>query len=152
MNGTELNSGPLSERVIDLVRPWVRVGNRLDILTSSLSLFAFVEALSDISKLAQARLLLPPDDNYLNLLSTSADRGTRNDLHSRWLAKRCVDCIQEKIELRRARAAIPQVKVTTGLFFSCKYFRNQNCLRIANITGICDLRSFCEYAKISGLE
>jgi hypothetical protein len=96
------------ERVIDLVRPWVGAGNRLDIVTPTLSLFAFAEVLTDISKLAQARLLLPPDGSDLALLGTSADRGARNRLQSRWLAKRCAGWIQEKVELRRARGAVPQ--------------------------------------------
>jgi hypothetical protein len=97
-----------AERVIDLIRPWVGPGNRLDIVTPTLSLFAFAEVLSDISKLAQARLLLPPDGSDLALLGTAADRGARNRLQSRWLFKRCAGWLQEKVELRRAHGAVPQ--------------------------------------------
>ena len=97
-----------AERVIDLVRPWVGSGNQLDIVTPALSLFAFAEVLAEVSKLAQVRLLLPSDGTDLALLGSTADRGARNRLQSRWLAKQCAGWLQNKVELRRAREEVPQ--------------------------------------------
>ena len=67
-----------TERVIDLVRPWLVQGNQLDIVTSSLSLFAYSEILGEVAKLAKTRLLLPPEEADLALFGTDADRGARN--------------------------------------------------------------------------
>jgi hypothetical protein len=57
-----------TDRVIDLVRPWLIQGNQLDVVSSSLSLFAYAEILGEISKLAKTQLLLPPEDADLALL------------------------------------------------------------------------------------
>ena len=100
------NSG--TERVIDLVRPWLAEGNQLDIVSSSLSLFAFAESLGDVTKLAKARLLLPPEQTDLALLGLEADRGARNRLQARWLARRLATWLVDKVELRRAPGLIPQ--------------------------------------------
>ncbi len=96
------------ERVIDLVRPWLAEGNQLDIVSSSLSLFAFAEILGDVAKLAKARLLLPPEQTDLALLGLEADRGTRNRLQARWLARRLAAWLVDKVELRRALGLVPQ--------------------------------------------
>ncbi|HUN43613.1 MAG TPA: helicase-related protein [Acetobacteraceae bacterium] len=97
-----------AERVIDLVRPWIASGNQLDVMTSCLSMFALAEILGEIPKLAKVRLLLPSNEIDLALLGTDADRGARNRLQTRWLAKRCARWMQDQVELRRARGAIPQ--------------------------------------------
>ena len=97
-----------ADRVIDLVRPWVGSGNKLDIVTPALSLFAFAEVIGEVSKLAQTRLLLPSDETDLVFLGTAADRYARNRLQARWLAKRCASWLQNKVELRRAHGSVPQ--------------------------------------------
>ena len=79
------NSG--SDRVIDIVRPHLARGNRLDAITPALSLFAFAEILRDARKLAGCRLVLPPADDGLELLGGPADRAARNRLQARWLAR-----------------------------------------------------------------
>jgi hypothetical protein len=93
-----------AERVIDLVRPWLGQGNQLDVVTSSLSLFAYSEILGEMAKLAKTRLLLPPKDADLVLLGTDADRGGRNRLQARWLARRCAAWVDEP-DLRSEGAA-----------------------------------------------
>jgi hypothetical protein len=97
-----------TERVIDLVRPWLVHGNQLDVVTSSLSLFAYSEILGELGKLQSTRLLLPAEDADLGLLGGDADRGARNRLQSRWLARRCAAWLGDKVELRRARGPVPQ--------------------------------------------
>ncbi len=97
-----------SERVVDLLRPWLHSGNQLDLVTPNLSLLAFGEILDGVAKLAGARLLLPPAGSDLGLFGEDADRAARNRLQARWLARRCAEWIEGKAELRRATAAIPQ--------------------------------------------
>lgn len=100
------NSG--SDRVIDLIRPQLKRGTQLDVVTSNFSLFAFAEILESLFLVAKTRLLLPPEGADLVLLGTEADRSTRNRLQTRWLAKRCADWVTSKVELRRATGAVPQ--------------------------------------------
>ena len=97
-----------AERVVDLIRPQVKPGNQLDLVTSTLSIFAFAELRSDLSKLVRTRLLLPAEGGDLGLTGTAADRGARNRLQSRWLARQCANWLQNKVELRRARDGVPQ--------------------------------------------
>jgi len=97
-----------SERVIDLIRPWLKPGQQLDLVTSSLSLFACAEVLTELSKLAKARLLLPPEGSDLAFLGSDGDRAARNRLQTRWLARRVAAWIQERAELRHALGPVPQ--------------------------------------------
>jgi hypothetical protein len=97
-----------TERVIDLIRPWLAPGNQLDIVTPTLSLFAFATILKEATAFARACLLLPPDDTDLALLGTSADRAARNRLQSRWLARCLAQWLHDKAEIRCAHGPIPQ--------------------------------------------
>jgi SNF2-related domain len=97
-----------ADRVIDVIRPWLTPGSELDVVSPTLSLFAFGEVLREVSKLAKARLLLPSNVNDLALLGTAADRGARNRLQSRWLAKQCATWLEQSVELRQARDSVPQ--------------------------------------------
>jgi len=91
-----------ADRVIDLIRPSLRSGSRLDVVTPVLSLFAFAELLPLVASLAQCRFLLPPTNDDLAVLGSVADRSARNQLQTRWLAKRLVRWLEETTEVRRA--------------------------------------------------
>ena len=97
-----------ADRVIDVIRPWITSGNQLDVVSPTFSLFAFAEVLRDLSKLSKARLVLPSSGSDLALLGTAADRAARNKLQSRWLARQCATWLEQKVELREARDAVPQ--------------------------------------------
>src|SRR5215471_11011176 len=97
-----------ADRVIDVVRPWLGPGNQLDVVSPTLSLFAFAEVLGELPKLSKARLLLPSNGGDLALLGSTADRAARNRLQSRWLAKQCAKWLEDKVELRQARDSVPQ--------------------------------------------
>jgi hypothetical protein len=97
-----------ADRVIDVIRPWITLGNRLDVVSPTFSLFAFAEVLRDLSKLSKARLVLPSNGRDLALLGTATDRGARNKLQSRWLARQCATWLEQKAELRESRDAVPQ--------------------------------------------
>jgi len=97
-----------TDRVLDLLQPWLQPGYHLDVVTSALSLFAF-DGLSDgLAKIGKARMILPSDGADLNLLGAAADRAARNRLQTRWLAQRCAEWIEWAVELRRAGGSIPQ--------------------------------------------
>jgi hypothetical protein len=97
-----------ADRVIDVIRPWITPGNQIDVVSPTFSLFAFAEVLRDLSKLSKARLVLPSNGSDLTLLGTAADRGARNKLQSRWLARQCAIWLEQKVELREACDAVPQ--------------------------------------------
>lgn len=92
-----------TERVVDLLRPWLQPACQLDLVTPSFSLFAFGAVREAASKLAGARILLPPDEADLGLHGEEADRAARNRLQTRWLAGHCADWLDGKAELRRGK-------------------------------------------------
>ena len=49
-----------TDRVVDVIRPHLGRGHRLDLLTSALSLFAFEEISREARDLEGCRLVLPP--------------------------------------------------------------------------------------------
>ena len=97
-----------TDRVVDLIRPWLRAGHRIDLASRTLSLHAFGELAGNLARMAEARLMLPPDDAELELLGTDADRAARNRLQGRWLAERCAAWIETTVEVRRANVPVPQ--------------------------------------------
>jgi SNF2 family DNA or RNA helicase len=97
-----------SDRVIDLLRPWLNAAQQLDLVTPALSLFALEGVFDQLSKLARTRLLLPPDGTDLAFLGTDADRAARNRLQARWLARRCAEWIERTVESRSASGSVPQ--------------------------------------------
>ena len=105
-----------TDRVLDLVRPWLKSDHQLDMVTPSFSLFAFAEVLAETPKLSQARLLVPQEPananqttvEHLGRLGTKAERASRNKLQSAWLARRLSAWLEAKADVRRAHGAIPQ--------------------------------------------
>ncbi len=97
-----------TDRVIDLLRPGLAAGRRLDVVTPDFSLFAFSGMMHELAALAGCRLLLPPGSAGLAVLGSDADRAARNRLTTRWLATRLSQWIADKTEVRRALGAVPQ--------------------------------------------
>lgn len=97
-----------NERVIDLVRPFLRDGRRLDLVTGALSLFAFAELAGDLSRTSATRMILPPSGVDPGFLGGEADRSSRNRLETRRLARACGEWLDRSVDLRRAPGSIPQ--------------------------------------------
>ena len=97
-----------TDRVVDILRPWLRDGNRVDLASGTLSIFAFGELATGLTRLAGARLVIPPGDTELDLLGGTADRAARNRLQGRWLAGRCATWIEKAIQVRKANGSVPQ--------------------------------------------
>jgi hypothetical protein len=100
------NSG--TDRVIDLLRSTLGTAQALDCVSPSFSLFAYAELMRELGGLDRTRLILPVDDDRLDLLGGAGDRAARNRLQSRWLARQCAKWVQQGVELRRAAGAVPQ--------------------------------------------
>ena len=96
-----------TDRVIDLLRPQLTPGRRLDVVTPSFSLFAFSEMRQEVDAMVGCRLLLPSASADLALLGSDADRAARNRLQTRWLASRLSQWLENKAEVRRALGAVP---------------------------------------------
>jgi hypothetical protein len=97
-----------ADRVIDLMRPHLKRGSQLGLVSPSFSLFAFAELRDALAGLEKVQLILPPDDEGLEFLGGEGDRAARNRLQARWLAVQCAKWISDKVELRRALGPVPQ--------------------------------------------
>jgi hypothetical protein len=106
-----------TDRVLDLIRPWLKPEHRLDMVSPSFSLFAFAEVLSELPRLSDARLVVPPcakapakgsEQEQLGLLGNVADRAARNKLQAPWLAKRLAAWLESKADVRHSSGPIPQ--------------------------------------------
>lgn len=106
-----------TDRVVDVVRPWLKANHQLDLVSPSFSLFAFAEFLADIPRLANARLVVPPQRSQdgsasvheqLGLLGTKADRAARNKLQGPWLGRKFSTWLEAKAQVRYASGSIPQ--------------------------------------------
>ncbi|HNA86181.1 MAG TPA: helicase-related protein [Nitrospira sp.] len=100
------NSG--ADRVIDLLDPKLQKGSQLDVVTPEFSLFAFSALQAKLATLKQSNIVLPSLDGELRLLGNEADRPARNQLLSRWLAKRCAEWVKTAAEIRLAKGRVPQ--------------------------------------------
>jgi hypothetical protein len=97
-----------NDRVIDLVRPLLGTGHEVGIVSAALSTFAFAELLSGLQAIERCQLVLPPEGSDLQLLGSEADRPARNRLQARWLAGKLAHWLTNKVDLRRAKSAVPQ--------------------------------------------
>ncbi len=104
-----------TDRVLDLVRPWLKADNGLDMVSPTLSLFAFAEVLGDAAKLANTRVVLPAGQaegndelGRLGMLGSAKDRAARNKLQGPWLARKLAAWLEQKGNVRQATGGIPQ--------------------------------------------
>ena len=97
-----------TDRVVDLIQPWLRPGHRMDLASEALSLHAFAALADKLSGVTNVRLVLPPEEAELGLFGSDADRAARNRLQGRWLARRCADWLEKAVEVRRADRPVPQ--------------------------------------------
>ena len=97
-----------TDRVVDLIQPWLRPDHQMDLASESFSLHAFGELADKLLRMAKVRLVLPPNETELSLFGSDADRAARNRLQGRWLAGRCAEWIEKTAEVRRADGPVPQ--------------------------------------------
>ena len=80
----------------------------MDVVTPALSLFAYSALMTELSSLDTVRLLLPSEGTDLATLGSDADRASRNQLQTRWLAQRFADWLARRAEVPRAVGVVPQ--------------------------------------------
>lgn len=98
-----------NDRVLDFVGAVMVPGCTLDVASPEFSLFAFAELRDAFGKIAGCRLVLPgPEKNDLGLNGADADRGARNQLTARWLARACARWLDKAVEVREAPVPLPQ--------------------------------------------
>ncbi len=106
-----------TDRVVGLVRPWLKPNHQLDVVSPTFSLFEFAEILTDMHRLANARLVIPahrPKDclviahEQLELLGTKAERAARNKLQAPWLARKFAAWLDAKARPVRRGSAQPR--------------------------------------------
>lgn len=96
------------DRLVDLLRKELKSGDQLDVMSAPFSLFAYEALIGELARLSKSRLLLPKFESDLMMLGGEADRRARNQLRTRWLAKRCAEWLESKVEIRRALGPVPQ--------------------------------------------
>jgi Helicase conserved C-terminal domain/SNF2-related domain len=100
------NSG--NDRVVDVIRPLLGPGRRIDLVTSELSLFSFADLAPQMAALGPCRFVLPPEGTDLKFLGSAADRPARNRLQIRWLASILSQWIAKKVDVRCSTGSVPQ--------------------------------------------
>lgn len=96
------------ERVVDYIRKGLADGYSLDAVTPNLSLFAFEELSAELKKLAVTRMVLPVGLINGQTLGTVADRSSRNQLRSRWLAQQMMAWLSKTTQVKFSTGPIPQ--------------------------------------------
>ncbi len=102
-----------SDRVIDLLQAGCQEQADLCVATGQWSLFAYAEAQRHLAKVQSAQLAISSNDD-LGLLGGPGDRGRRNQLQTRWLAKQCRKWLQSKAQVRGILGPLPQALLLTA--------------------------------------
>lgn len=102
------------DRALDLLHEAIEPDARLDLCSPRFSLFAFAALEQRLEALASSRILLPGDDDELELLGGAADRAARNRLDAPWLARQCAEWVRRRATIKRASGAIPQGACIVG--------------------------------------
>ena len=97
-----------TDRVLDVIKPQLSVGGRLDAVSPAFSLFAFETLRNELERLAGTRLVLPSDQANLGLTGGADDRVARNRLQVPWLAALCEKWLSNHVEVRAATGPVPQ--------------------------------------------
>jgi len=97
-----------TDRVVDELRRALTPPCSLSLASPTLSLFAFSELRDLLGKLDSCLIVLGERADDLAITGGEADRGFRNRLNLRWLARECAAWIEDKVELRSAARPLPQ--------------------------------------------
>ncbi len=102
------------QRISEELQKTLRPGAELNMASSRFSLFAFSALAQELKQLRSTRLILPKFEagakavDALQLQGDEADRQSRNQLQTRWLAKECAQWIKDKVEVRASQQPVAQ--------------------------------------------
>jgi len=97
-----------TDRVRDLILAHTARGASLDLMSGSVSLFAFESLQAQAAQLASARCIFPGKVADLALVGSESDRTARNRLQTAFLARQMADWLRSVAEVRAANGQIPQ--------------------------------------------
>ena len=97
-----------SDRVADIIRPYLGDASFIDALSPALSIFAFGELIVGLNRAPTCRLVLPLGLDSHAMLGAASDRASRNRLQSRWLAARLHAWLEDSAAVRLAGSSVPQ--------------------------------------------
>jgi SNF2 family DNA or RNA helicase len=98
-----------ADRVVDELNACLTRGGSLDAASPDFSLFAYGELRALLRGLSSSRLILPLNPtNPKFLLGADADRGSRNQLSARGLARDLAEWVRKAVEVRAAPGPLPQ--------------------------------------------
>jgi len=97
-----------TDRLIDVLRTQLAQCQQLDLATSTISLFAFEELLSDFRRLDEVRLIIAQDHHAAALQGDEADRAFRNQLLVPWLATEFESWLRRKVDVCVSSLGVPQ--------------------------------------------
>ncbi|MFN8765448.1 MAG: helicase-related protein [Pirellulaceae bacterium] len=98
-----------NDRVFDELCGCLTEQSTLDIATPAFSLFAFAETQHLLKEIESSRIVIPASATEgLQILGGDVDRPSRNQLNTRWLAKKCADWINNKASVREVQGSLPQ--------------------------------------------
>ena len=118
-----------NDRVIDELRNCLGENSELDLATPAFSLFAFAETRELLERVRRCRMVLPGGEKAeLGLLGSEGDRPFRNRLNARWLARKCREWIEKRVEVRQVPGPLPQCLLL---------IENPDSEKRRGITGIC---------------
>jgi len=91
-----------------MIRPRLKQGRSIDVVTPDLSIFALREIFADDRRAPACRLVVPADLDGHRLIGSVADRSARNRLKVRWLATQLYAWVNEQVAIRPASSGVPQ--------------------------------------------
>ena len=97
-----------ADRAVDLLRPHLKAGQSMALMTPTFSLHAYAELRDALVRVSRTQLILPGEGQDLEIQGGEGDRAARNRLQTRWLANQCAAWLQGQVEVRRAPGRIPQ--------------------------------------------
>ena len=104
-----------SDRIADLLGVALGEGDRLDLATPYLSLFAFQALEQLLRSIEGCRIALPSiDPADIELLGSEADRAARNQLQVRWIASRMTRWLEARVQLKQVPGALPQSSIVVS--------------------------------------
>jgi hypothetical protein len=123
------NSG--IDRVLDVLRAILLPGSTVDVASPEISVFAFAEIRDLLAQSAACRLIIPdPVQADLSLLGNEADRGSRNKLQARWLARICSEWISANCQIHQVPSVLPQSAIVV---------RHGSPVKVSAIIGSCPI-------------
>lgn len=119
-----------NERVVDELSVHLASAASVDVLSGACSLFAYHSLDRELGKLIRARVVLPADEQRLELLGSTGDREARNQLRNQSIARDLAEWLKHRSEVRITPRLLGQAMLLT---------RDASRQPTSVLSGTCDL-------------